>query len=118
KYVIDLIWIIRTTSSNYFSACFFCYIRVDFRVWIRHCKYNWVLAIDSTISFVNKSATETPINTSESLITSFNEPSTLSLFVHLATNDFVSFIPLERPSYIAPFESHIIISLTPYEYSN
>ena len=38
-----------------------------------------------TISLVNKSATDTPINTSASLITSSIEPSILSLFVQLAT---------------------------------
>ena len=54
-------------------------------------------AIVFTISWVNISATDTPIKTSASLITSSSEPSTLSLFVHLATYVFVSFIPKFLP---------------------
>lgn len=71
-----------------------------------------------TISCDNALATDTPINTSASFTTSSKEPSILSLLVHFATTSFVGFIPYERPSKIAPLESHITIFLTPYAYNN
>ena len=71
-----------------------------------------------TISVVTAPGADTPINTSAPINMSAKLPAFLERFVTFAISSFTGFMPLIRPSYIAPLRSQSVKSLTPAESSS